>query len=36
MLERQGLVLEGGALLLKAFTPSELLRRIRELLDALL
>jgi signal transduction histidine kinase len=33
MLERQGLVLEGGALLLKAFTPSELLCRIRELLD---
>jgi two-component system cell cycle sensor histidine kinase/response regulator CckA len=33
MLERQGLVPEGSALLLKAFTPSELLSRVRALLD---
>jgi len=33
VLERQGLVPEGSALLRKVFTPAELLRRVRDLLD---
>ena len=33
MLERQGLLVDGNALLRKVFTAAELLRRVRELLD---